>query len=70
MSRDEEISAQDIVLRKASRVYRAASRIQYTLLNSATIDYDHPDIDEIQDSIHSAYVELSHAIALLRGVEE
>jgi len=75
MSFDEETTTvSKRIFDHANRVYRSASRIQYTLLSSPTINYDEDEIgaelEEMIESLHDAALELDNVTELLKRIED
>jgi len=75
MSFDEEKTpVSKRIFDHANRVYRLASRIQYTIISSSTINYDEEEIGEkleqMIDDLHDAAVELENAVAILKEIED
>jgi len=62
------------IFNRANRAYRVASRIQYTLLSSNVINYDEDEVgerlEELNDSLHQATLELENVIEILKEIED
>ena len=59
------------VIQHAVRLYRAAARIQYTLLHSDSIDlHDAEEVEEILEFIDEAIIEANKAIEMLKILEK
>lgn len=73
MSQDEpgKDSVKSIVMRHSTRLFRAAARIQYMLLQSETIDLaDEEKVEELTDFLHDSVVEADQAIEILKELEK
>lgn len=67
---DQETTQQQDVSKQINKLYRAAARLQCTILQSDSINYDMELSDQLQLFVRSACADAVDALDILKEMEE